>query len=49
MTSENSDDRVRKLGNANYNLRMALRKCRERLDQIEELLLLSKQDNQASK
>lgn len=48
MTSENSDDRVRKLGNAN-NLRMALRKCRERLDRIEELLLLSKQDNQASK
>jgi len=49
VTSENSDDRVRKLGNANYDLRMALRKCREQLDRIEELLLLSKQDNQPSK
>ena len=49
MTSENSDDRVRRLGNANYDLRMALRQCREQLDRIEELLLLSKQDNQPNK
>lgn len=49
MTSENSDDRVRRLGNANYDLRMALRQCREQLDRIEELLLLSKRDNQPSK
>jgi hypothetical protein len=49
VTSENSDDRVRRLGNANYDLRMALRQCREQLDRIEELLLLSKQDNQPNK
>lgn len=49
MTPEDNDNRVHKSESANYELRMALKQCREQLDRLEELLLLSKQDNRPSK
>jgi hypothetical protein len=46
---ESNDNRVNKSKSANYELRMALKQCREQLERLEELLLLSKQDNRPSK
>ena len=46
MVSEKSDDeRVHKLESVNYELRMALKECREGLERLEKLLGRSEQDN----
>ena len=46
MTTETNDNHAHKSEIPNYELRLALKQCREQLDRLEKLLLLSKQDNQ---
>lgn len=45
MTDKSDDERVHKLESVNYELRMALRECREQLQRLERLLERSEQDN----
>lgn len=49
VTPGSNDNRVHKSEGANYELRMALKQCREQLERLEELLVLSKQDNRPSR
>ena len=46
MPSKSDDERVLKLESVNYELRVALRECRDQLERLEKLLELSEQDGQ---
>lgn len=49
MANESDDERVHKLESVNYELRMALKECREQLERLEDLLARSGQDNDPPK
>lgn len=43
MASKSDDERVLKLDSVNYELRVALRECRDQLERLEKFLELSEQ------
>ena len=45
VATESDDDRVHRLESVNYELRVALKECREQLERLERLLARSDQDN----
>ena len=45
MSAKSDDERVHKLESVNYELRIALKECREQLERLERLLAKSEQDN----
>ena len=49
VANESDDERVHKLESVNYELRMALKECREQLERLEDLLARSEQDNDPHK
>ena len=46
MPSKSDDERVLNLESVNYELRVALRECRDQLERLEKLLELTEQDGQ---
>ena len=48
MPSKSDDERVPKLESVNYELRVALRECRDQLERLEKLPEFSEQDGQPS-
>ena len=38
MANKSDDERVHKLENVNYELRVALKECREQLERLEKLI-----------
>jgi hypothetical protein len=45
VSGKSEDNCVQKLENVNYELRKALKECREQLQRLERLLNRSEQDN----